>query len=76
MFKLDLYLNIDLGVMNFLEHGEVYVISDGGEIDLDLGYYERFIGIKLIKEFNFITGRIFIRILEKERRSDYNGKIV
>lgn len=62
--------------MNFLEYGEVYVISDGGEIDLDLGYYERFIGIKLIKEFNFIIGRIFIRILEKECRGDYNGKIV
>ncbi|MCE6057001.1 CTP synthase [Mycoplasmopsis agalactiae] len=76
VLKLDPYLNIDPGVMNPLEHGEVYVTSDGGETDLDLGHYERFIGIKLTKESNFTTGRIFTRILEKERRGDYNGKTV
>ncbi len=59
VLKLDPYLNIDPGVMNPLEHGEVYVTSDGGETDLDIGHYERFIGIKLTKESNFTTGRIF-----------------
>ncbi|WP_029608957.1 CTP synthase [Mycoplasma simbae] len=76
VLKLDPYLNIDPGVMNPIEHGEVYVTSDGGETDLDLGHYERFIDVKLTKESNFTTGRIFTRIFEKERRGDYHGKTV
>ncbi|MCS4536776.1 CTP synthase [Mycoplasma sp. CSL7475-4] len=76
VLKMDPYLNIDPGVMNPMEHGEVYVTSDGGETDLDLGHYERFIDVKLTKESNFTTGRIFTRIFEKERRGEYLGKTV
>ncbi|MBU4691570.1 CTP synthase [Mycoplasma sp. ES3225-GEN-MYC] len=76
VLKLDPYLNIDPGVMNPMEHGEVYVTSDGGETDLDLGHYERFIDVKLTKESNFTTGRIFTRIFEKERKGEYGGKTV
>ncbi|QSF13933.1 CTP synthase [Mycoplasma sp. Mirounga ES2805-ORL] len=74
--KLDPYLNIDPGVMSPTEHGEVYVTADGGETDLDLGHYERFIDVKLSKDSNFTTGRIYTRIFEKERRGEYNGKTV
>ncbi|BAP01169.1 CTP synthase (UTP-ammonia ligase) [Mycoplasmopsis californica HAZ160_1] len=76
VLKLDPYLNIDPGVMNPIEHGEVYVTSDGGETDLDLGHYERFIDVKLAKDSNFTTGRIFTRIFQKERKGDYHGKTV
>ncbi|BAW18092.1 CTP synthase [Mycoplasmopsis bovigenitalium] len=76
VLKLDPYLNIDPGVMNPIEHGEVYVTSDGGETDLDLGHYERFIDVKLAKDSNFTTGRIFTRIFQKERQGLYNGKTV
>ncbi|QBF34697.1 CTP synthase [Mycoplasmopsis phocirhinis] len=76
VLKLDPYLNIDPGVMNPIEHGEVFVTSDGGETDLDLGHYERFIDIKLTKDSNFTTGRIFTRIFEKERRGEFLGKTV
>ncbi|MBZ4204166.1 CTP synthase [Mycoplasma tauri] len=76
VLKLDPYLNIDPGVMNPTEHGEVYVTSDGGETDLDLGHYERFIDVKLTKDSNFTTGRIFTRIFQKERKGDYHGKTV
>ncbi|VEU77029.1 CTP synthase [Mycoplasmopsis columbina] len=74
--KLDPYLNIDPGVMSPTEHGEVYVTADGGETDLDLGHYERFIDVKLDKDSNFTSGRIFTRIFEKERNGDYGGKTV
>ncbi|TQC51330.1 CTP synthase [Mycoplasmopsis mucosicanis] len=76
VLKLDPYLNIDPGVMNPMEHGEVFVTSDGGETDLDLGHYERFIDVKLTKESNFTTGRIYTRIFEKERQGAYHGKTV
>ncbi|WP_041594236.1 CTP synthase [Mycoplasmopsis fermentans] len=74
--KLDPYLNIDPGVMSPIEHGEVFVTADGGETDLDLGHYERFIDVKLSKESNYTSGRIFTRIFEKERQGLYGGKTV
>ncbi|EIE41752.1 CTP synthetase [Mycoplasmopsis canis UFG4] len=76
VMKLDPYLNIDPGVMSPVEHGEVYVTSDGGETDLDLGHYERFIDVKLTKKSNYTTGKILTHVFEKERRGEYNGKTV
>ncbi|ADE19398.1 CTP synthase [Mycoplasma crocodyli] len=76
VLKLDPYLNIDPGVMSPNEHGEVYVTEDGGETDLDLGHYERFIGVRLNKTSNFTSGKIYQRILNKERNGDYEGKTV
>ncbi|VDR41684.1 CTP synthetase [Mycoplasmopsis caviae] len=74
--KLDPYLNIDPGVMSPIEHGEVFVTADGGETDLDLGHYERFIDVKLTRESNYTSGRIFTRLFEKERKGLYGGKTV
>ncbi|RMA78997.1 CTP synthase [Metamycoplasma subdolum] len=74
--KLDPYLNIDPGVMSPNEHGEVYVTADGGETDLDLGHYERFMDVKLTRESNLTSGRIYTNIFEKERNGFYNGKTV
>ena len=74
--KLDPYLNIDPGVMSPIEHGEVFVTADGGETDLDLGHYERFIDVELSKDSNFTSGRIYQRIFEKERQGLYGGKTV
>lgn len=74
--KFDPYLNIDPGVMSPIEHGEVYVTSDGGETDLDLGHYERFIDVELTKESNFTSGKIYSKIFEKERQGIYGGKTV
>ncbi|MGZ9413696.1 CTP synthase [Mycoplasma sp. AC157] len=76
VLKLDPYLNVDPGVMSPYEHGEVYVTADGGETDLDLGHYERFIDEKFSKDSNFTSGRIFWNILEKEREGYYDGKTV
>lgn len=76
MQKLDCYLNIDPGVLSPYEHGEVYVTEDGGETDLDLGHYERFIDETLTKESNYTTGKIYQRIFENERKGKYNGKTV
>lgn len=76
MQKLDCYLNIDPGVLSPYEHGEVYVTEDGGETDLDLGHYERFIDEILTKESNYTTGKIYQRIFENERKGKYNGKTV
>ncbi|WP_117275053.1 CTP synthase [Mycoplasmopsis edwardii] len=76
VMKLDPYLNIDPGVMSPVEHGEVYVTSDGGETDLDLGHYERFIDVKLTKKSNYTTGKILTHVFEKERKGLYNGKTV
>ncbi|UVD81543.1 CTP synthase [Mycoplasma iguanae] len=76
VLKLDPYLNVDPGVISPYEHGEVYVTADGGETDLDLGHYERFIGENFTKDSNFTSGKIFSRILEKERKGSYNGKTV
>lgn len=74
--KIDPYLNIDAGTMNPFEHGEVYVLEDGGEVDLDLGNYERFMGLKLTREHNITTGKVYRSVIEKERHGDYLGKTV
>ncbi len=76
MCKLDPYLNVDPGTMNPGEHGEVYVTDDGGETDLDLGHYERFIDESLSKMSNTTTGQIYSNVIAKERRGDYLGKTV
>ena len=76
MCKLDPYLNVDPGTMNPGEHGEVYVTDDGGETDLDLGHYERFIDESLSRMSNTTTGSIYSKVIAKERRGDYLGKTV
>ena len=73
---LDPYLNTDAGTMSPFEHGEVYVLDDGGEVDLDLGNYERFIDISLTRDHNLTTGKVYNSVIEKERRGDYLGKTV
>ena len=74
--KLDPYINVDPGTMNPFEHGEVFVTEDGGETDLDLGHYERFIDEFLTRNSNATTGSIYQEVLAKERRGDYLGKTV
>lgn len=74
--KFDPYLNIDPGTMNPFQHGEVFVTDDGGETDLDLGHYERFIDENLSKYNNFTSGKIYGSVIEKERRGDYLGNTV
>ncbi len=76
MQKLDPYLNVDPGTMNPFEHGEVFVTEDGGETDLDLGHYERFIDETLYRDSNATTGSIYSGVIAKERRGDYLGKTV
>jgi CTP synthase len=76
MCKLDPYINVDPGTMNPFEHGEVFVTEDGGETDLDLGHYERFIDEYLHKDSNATTGQIYSSVIAKERRGDYLGKTV
>ena len=74
--KCDPYLNVDPGTMSPFQHGEVFVTDDGAETDLDLGHYERFTHVKLSRDNNWTTGRIYETILAKERRGDYLGKTV
>lgn len=74
--KLDPYINIDPGTLNPYEHGECYVTEDGAETDLDLGHYERFLGIPTSQANNITTGRIYQNVISKERRGDYLGKTV
>ena len=74
--KIDPYLNSDAGTMSPFEHGEVFVLDDGGEVDLDLGNYERFLDIALTRENNITTGKVYANVIEKERRGDYLGKTV
>ena len=62
--------------MSPYEHGEVYVLADGGEVDLDLGNYERFLDVSLTRDNNITTGKVYQRVIEKERRGDYLGKTV
>src|SRR5688500_57895 len=76
MQKLDPYINVDPGTMNPFEHGEVFVTEDGGETDLDLGHYERFVDENLSKDSNATTGSIYQTVLSAERRGDYLGKTV
>ncbi|KAI0482487.1 CTP synthase N-terminus-domain-containing protein [Xylariaceae sp. FL0804] len=74
--KIDPYLNIDAGTMAPTEHGECFVLNDGGEVDLDLGNYERYLGISLTRENNITTGKIYKHVIERERKGDYLGKTV
>jgi CTP synthase len=71
--KLDPYINVDPGTMNPFQHGEVFVTDDGAETDLDLGHYERFANVRLGKNSNFTTGKIYYSVIMKERRGDYLG---
>jgi len=74
--KIDGYVNVDPGTMNPYEHGEVYVLDDGSETDLDLGHYERFLNTDLTGQSNMTTGGIYQTVIEKERKGDYLGKTV
>jgi CTP synthase len=76
MQKLDPYINLDPGTMNPFQHGEVFVTDDGGESDLDLGHYERFVDVSLHRDSNSTTGSIYTSVLGKERRGDYLGHTV
>ena len=76
MMKLDPYINVDPGTMSPFQHGEVFVTDDGAETDLDLGHYERFTSAKLTKANNWTSGRIYLSVIEKERRGDYLGKTI
>ena len=76
MIKLDPYINVDPGTMSPFQHGEVYVTDDGAETDLDLGHYERFVGIHCSRSSNYTTGRIYENVIAKERRGDYLGATV
>ena len=67
--KIDPYLSCDAGTMNPFQHGEVFVLEDGGEVDLDLGNYERFLDVNLSSDNNITTGRVYKAVIEKERRS-------
>ncbi len=74
--KIDPYLNCDAGTMNPFQHGEVFVLDDGSEVDLDLGNYERFLGVNLTTDHNITTGKVYRKVIEKERRGDYLGDTV
>ena len=74
--KIDPYINIDAGTFSPYEHGEVYVLDDGGEVDLDLGNYERFLDVTLHSDNNITTGKIYQHVINKERKGDYLGKTV
>ena len=76
MVKLDPYINVDPGTMSPFQHGEVFVTTDGTETDLDLGHYERFVRTTTSRNSNFTTGRIYERVISKERRGDYLGATV
>jgi CTP synthase len=76
MQKLDPYLNVDPGTMNPFQHGEVFVTDDGAETDLDIGHYERFLGINLSQAANVTTGQIYSHVIAKERRGEYLGDTV
>lgn len=74
--KFDPYINVDPGTMSPYQHGEVYVLDDGAETDLDLGHYERFTSAPLSRDCNFTTGKIYLSVIEKERRGEYLGRTV
>ncbi|HEY6189803.1 MAG TPA: CTP synthase [Pyrinomonadaceae bacterium] len=76
LMKLDPYINVDPGTMSPFQHGEVFVTDDGAETDLDLGHYERFTSARLSQKNNWTTGRIYLSVIEKERRGDYLGKTI
>ncbi|MFB6095640.1 MAG: glutamine hydrolyzing CTP synthase [Halodesulfurarchaeum sp.] len=74
--KIDPYLNVDAGTMNPFQHGEVYVLKDGGEVDLDLGNYERFLDVDMTFDHNVTSGKVYKHVIERERAGDYLGKTV
>src|SRR5881398_2089737 len=74
--KFDPYINVDPGTMSPYQHGEVYVLDDGSETDLDLGHYERFTNAPLSRDCNYTTGKIYLSVIEKERHGDYLGRTV
>lgn len=74
--KIDPYINIDAGTFSPFEHGEVFVLDDGGEVDLDLGNYERFLDVTLHRDNNITTGKIYQQVINRERTGDYLGKTV
>lgn len=74
--KFDPYINVDPGTMSPYQHGEVYVLDDGAETDLDLGHYERFTNAPLSRDCNYTTGKIYLSVIEKERHGDYLGRTV
>ncbi|MEI7782090.1 MAG: CTP synthetase, partial [Planctomycetota bacterium] len=74
--KLDPYINVDPGTMSPYQHGEVYVLDDGSETDLDLGHYERFTSTPLTRQSNYTTGQIYLSVINKERRGEFLGKTV
>jgi len=76
VIKIDPYLNVDAGTMNPYAHGEVFVTEDGGETDLDIGHYERFLGINLSKKNNITAGQIYYAVIMKERKGEYLGATV
>jgi len=76
ILKFDPYINVDPGTMSPFQHGEVFVTDDGAETDLDLGHYERFTSAKLTQANNWTTGRIYLSVIDKERRGDYLGKTI
>ncbi len=76
LIKLDPYINVDPGTMSPFQHGEVYVTEDGAETDLDLGHYERFVRTTMGKRNNYTTGRIYLNVIQRERRGDYLGGTV
>ena len=76
ILKLDPYLNVDPGTMNPYQHGEVFVLDDGSETDLDLGHYERFIDVNMTRNNNATAGQVFSKVLEKERKGEYLGETV
>src|SRR6187399_639746 len=76
MMKLDPYINVDPGTMSPFQHGEVYVTDDGAETDLDLGHYERFTSAVTTRQHNWTTGKIYLSVIQKERRGDYLGRTV
>jgi len=74
--KIDPYINVDAGTMNPYAHGEVFVTEDGGETDLDLGHYERFLNVNLTRKHNITTGQVYFSVIMKERRGEYLGQTV
>lgn len=76
LIKIDPYLNVDAGTMNPYMHGEVYVTEDGGETDLDLGHYERFVDITMSKYNNITAGKVYFEVIRKERTGEYLGQTV
>ncbi|MCX8196654.1 MAG: CTP synthase [Acidilobaceae archaeon] len=74
--KIDPYINVDAGTMNPYAHGEVFVTEDGGETDLDLGHYERFLDVNLSKKHNITTGQVYMAVITKERKGEYLGQTV